>query len=998
MGFLDNIFKKSKKDKKREEDTKIGFDEKAKIKENKLDHIDHLIKEKQEKERQKEQEQQNKLKQDIKKIAKSGSTEKLGQNEEIIIRGCNKYLKGDSGDYKIIGKPMKGGMGIVYPVLRDELELFAAKTFQDKYSMNVEATKRFEREARIWISLEKHRNIIQAYHFGRINWKPYIFLEFITGDNLAQFMSKKKDGILSMDEAIDFAIQFCAGMSYAEKKCKEMGKIFVHRDIKPSNCLLTQDDTLKITDFGLSKIYEEDVGKEIEILKNIDEWGTSSEVKAYPATDDLILTKTSSIMGTLPYMSPEQFEDVSKVDIRSDVYSFGVMFFQMLTGRLPFIGRSCNEFYLNHKLETPPAPRRWNKKIPDDIINIIYKCLEKNPDDRFENFGKLLNVLSPIYKRMKGEEFTSDISEDSLTAFELGNKGLSLSELGIHSKAIECYDKAIGNLSLSIGMGLFLIQDRRGLSDLAKKDVESRINKEVYMHVITLNNKAKTLNDIGRHAEAIQCCDRALEINPQYVFALANKGIALEGIGEYIKAIECYDEVLKVNPNSDKAWDNKGAAFIRLEKFVKAIECLNEALRINPENAYALCNKGMAYQNLGKHNEAIESFDKALNIHPQLIEAWEHKGRSLGSIGKHNEAVGCFNEALRINPQNAKFLGFIGIAFAYLGKYIEAIEYFDRSLKIDPELSDTYLEKGMALGKLGRNIEAIECYDKLLKINSKDSTTYYRKGIALIKLGRNIEAIECFDMAIGIKQEYTDAYHNKGIALGKIGKHAEAIECFNKVIDIDPEYEDAYYNKGVALVKLGKSVEARECFDKSKKMKNATSWFKDASEFAKLGENFKAIECYDKALDINPNYAEAWADKGTVLIRIGKYLEALSCCKKAININPNDSINWSTRGNALLRLKKDNEAIECYNRAIEISPQDGKLWANKGSCLNNIGKYDEAIECCDKALIKDPKDSIAWVGKGIALQKTGRDSESRHCFMKAIQLNPAMAREFSQFL
>jgi len=305
------------------------------------------------------------------KTREAAKEEKKGFPKGHILR----YSATDS--YKIIGEPMIGGMGIVYPVIEGEdiFSLQAAKTFQDEFALDDDAVKRFINEAKTWVNLGRHPNIVRAHFVSKIEGRPYIFMDFMPGGSLGHYMAGKRDGILDIAEAVDFAMQFCAGMSHAGRKYRKMGREFAHRDIKPGNCLLSHDKkTLKITDFGLSKVYEEQVGKEMEITVGGAVGGASSPDS--PGTD-IKLTATGSFMGTCPYMPPEHFEDFHRTDVRGDIYSFGVMFFQMLTGRFPFIGRTPEEFYRNHKIESPPDPRRWNKKIPDDIIKIIYKCIEK---------------------------------------------------------------------------------------------------------------------------------------------------------------------------------------------------------------------------------------------------------------------------------------------------------------------------------------------------------------------------------------------------------------------------------------------------------------------------------------------------------------------------------------------------------------------------------------------------------------------------------------------
>ena len=210
------------------------------------------------------------------------------------------------GRYEIRDIKM-GGMGVVY-LCYDPKNIMpvAIKTFQDKYLKDKDSVDRFIYEANAWVDLEKHKNIVRAYYVENIEYRPYIFLEYVAGDkyygaDLRGWILRKG---LDLKTTLNFAIQFCDGMIHAEKKFKEMGKPFVHRDIKPANIMVTKDRVLKVTDFGLVK----------SILTSQDEIDLGRG------------------WGTFEYMSPEQWLDSENIDTRSDIYSFGCVLYEMVCG------------------------------------------------------------------------------------------------------------------------------------------------------------------------------------------------------------------------------------------------------------------------------------------------------------------------------------------------------------------------------------------------------------------------------------------------------------------------------------------------------------------------------------------------------------------------------------------------------------------------------------------------------------------------------------------
>jgi tetratricopeptide (TPR) repeat protein len=527
----------------------------------------------------------------------------------------------------------KGGMGIVYIAHDHEWDrIFAIKTFQDQYLWDEDIIQRFMAEAQTWTELERHTNIVFANFIQRIEGKPLLFLEYINGGDINPFV-----GNLTIEETLDFAIQFCTGMEYAYQK---LGVI--HRDIKPGNVMVQKDPrfksgyAFKITDFGLVKVLGD---------KFLDEF-----------------VEISTGMGTLPFMPPEQFPEriqekfsfKGQVTTRSDIHSFGATLYLLLTGKMPFI--DLNEIFIKQ----PVSPKNLNPKIPELMDKLIIKCLEKNPDKRYTDFTELKEKLVEISNDFTHESYAIVGEKEKLTYSDWSNKGFALDELGKFPEAIECYDKSL--------------------------EINPRYD-------LAWNNKGLALADLGNLPEAIGCYDRALEINPRYGNALKNKGNALKNLGKLLEAIGCCDKVLEINPRDDGAWDNKGNALRELEKFPEAIVCYDKSLEINPRYFEAWNNKGLTLADLGKFPEAIECYDKALEINPRYDRAWNNKGVALGNLGNSHNAIGCCDKALEINPRFFEAWNNKGIALKNLGKFPEAIECYERFMEFAPPEYASHVEK-----------------------------------------------------------------------------------------------------------------------------------------------------------------------------------------------------------------------------------------------------------------------------------------------------------------
>jgi len=583
------------------------------------------------------------------------------------------YKKGSfiGQNYEVQRELGHGGFGIVYHVYSHETkEVYALKTFRDEYLADTETRELFRREASVWIELERHPYIVQAYFVDEVSGRLYIVMEYIAPDEMGL---NSLEGYLArqppdLAQSLRWAIQFCHGMEYAYSR-----GVRCHRDIKPANIMISTDKTVKITDFGLAGVL-----------------GTPSVQKP---------------VGTPEYMSPEQFETMD-VDTRSDIYSFGVVMFEMLTGRRPFYidveDERWNRCKQCHQEVLPDPPRQINPTVPIELERIVLKCLEKRPEDRYQSFDELRAHLEPLLKRQTGEAMKLP-TPDEFRASEWANKGKSLQHLRRFDEAIKCHDRA-----LEINPQLAEVWSNRGNSlhslgrfDEAIKchDRALKINPQL---AEAWNNKGNSLHSLGRFDDAIKCYDRALEINPQYAEAWYNKGLSLYNLRHFDDATECYDKALEINPQYADAWNNKGNSLSSLGRLDEASRCYDKALEINPQLVEAWNNKGNSLESLGRFDEAIKCYDRALEINPQYALAWFNKGNSLSSLGRFDEAIKCYDRALEINPQYANAWFNKGLSEDQLGLRRNAAISYRRFIELAPA------EYAETIGKIHQRLRELE--------------------------------------------------------------------------------------------------------------------------------------------------------------------------------------------------------------------------------------------------------------------------------------------------
>jgi len=301
-----------------------------------------------------------------------------------------KWRVGDkiAGRYEIryvLGGEGRSGMGIVYICHDPESRmLFALKTFQERYFFSKETNNLFEREAHVWTELGKHPYIVWAIVAAILEDRLFIVLEYITprqGKNtLTHYF-----GTLDLPDILKFSIQFCYGMEYAYSK-----GVDAHRDIKPDNIMITQDKTVKITDFGLAKAFQE-----LPLREDIISTGERPGLSIFQSKAG------KRVCGTLQYMSPEQFDGYA--DRRSDIYSFGITLYQMVGGgKFPFIGKGRTD---EERQQDYERLHRYGRIPPISslLFPLIQKCLEKDPNNRYQEFTSIREELQSILLKETGE-------------------------------------------------------------------------------------------------------------------------------------------------------------------------------------------------------------------------------------------------------------------------------------------------------------------------------------------------------------------------------------------------------------------------------------------------------------------------------------------------------------------------------------------------------------------------------------------------------------------
>jgi TolB-like protein/predicted Ser/Thr protein kinase len=263
------------------------------------------------------------------------------------------------GRYEIRSQLGEGGMGEVY--LAEDVQLgrqVAVKFLPSALMADEQANKRLIQEARAAATLD-HPNICAVYEVGDAEGRSFIVMQYLDGKTLDSRILNKS---LPVKESLAIAIEVADALETAHARG------IIHRDIKPSNIMITSRGQAKVMDFGLARLVD---------------GASESEAKTQS-----LLTTPGTILGTVPYMSPEQVKG-EKVDVRTDIFSFGVVLYEMLTGHQPFTSRSAAETISAILNEEPPTLSRYAPDLPDDLQRITHKCLEKDRSLRYQSAAEV---------------------------------------------------------------------------------------------------------------------------------------------------------------------------------------------------------------------------------------------------------------------------------------------------------------------------------------------------------------------------------------------------------------------------------------------------------------------------------------------------------------------------------------------------------------------------------------------------------------------------------
>ncbi|MBZ5701165.1 MAG: protein kinase [Acidobacteriia bacterium] len=670
------------------------------------------------------------------------------------------------GHYRILEKIGQGSMGDVY-LARDEhldrqvaIKVLPAGTFSDESTR-----KRFHQEA-LFLSQINHPGIATIYDFDTQENIDFLVTEYIPGVSLSE---KLAQGLLAEGEILPLALQLVSALLAAHSHG------LIHRDLKPSNLRLMPDGRLKLLDFGLA-----------QSLPSVSGTGSTG------STDNT----SGSFAGTLCYMPPEQFQG-QPPDARSDIYAVGVILYEMATGHRPFEQKLLTSFSEAVLHQRPPAPRGLRPDLSPRLEQILLRCLEKNPEFRYQSCADLLadlkraaipdtqaeSSLAVLYfenlaGRPEEEYFRDGITEDITTELSRIN-GLRVFS---RSAVLPYRDKPVTPFQLGIQLGASHVLE----GSLRREGDHLRITAKL---VETRNAHCLWAERYDRQISDVFAIQDEIASNIARSLRLVLSDQDRRAIEKLPTAdINAYDFYLR-GRQFFRQFRRKGFDFAR-QMFARAIE-------IDP--AYARAYAGIAdcsaflymYWDSTADNlrQADEASRKALELDPDLAEAHASRGLTASLQKQYAEAERELQIAIRLGPKLFEPYYFLARSCYAQGKLKEAATWFERASAGYPEDYQAPLLLASSLRGLGRLQEAEAAYrrgllaaEKHLELHPDDARALYLGAIALSQLGDKPRSSEWAERALAMEPDEPQVLYNVACVYALLEEAEKALTCLEKSV------------------------------------------------------------------------------------------------------------------------------------------------------------------------------------------------------------------------
>jgi serine/threonine-protein kinase len=764
------------------------------------------------------------------------------------------------GRYRLVEKIGAGGMGEVWSAIDTELEReVAIKFLPEHLGDDAERLARFEREAKTVAALD-HPNIVTIHSVETHEGQRFFTMQLVKGEPLSA--SIPSEG-MTLERFLDIAIPLADAMSAAH----EQG--IVHRDLKPANVMVTTEGRVKVLDFGLAKLGDR----------------TPESPSTDSPTESMTLTRTGLVLGTIPYMSPEQVEG-KPLDHRSDLFSLGVVLHQMATGRPPFKGDSRPALISSILRDEPPSVVEARPELPSELGRIVRHCLRKDPERRYQTAKELRNELEELRhtemleaRRLPTPPATQPKREAKrylwlavaatvallLVVAVIDRTGLKEWLTGgeppprIESLAILPLNNLSGDPDqeyFADGMTEALITE---LAQVGELKVISRTS------VMQYKGAAMPLTQIGS----------ALGVDAVVEGSVLREGDTIRVTAQLIDAgsdehlwADSYDRDLRDVLELQRELARTIAERIHLRLTPEDRARLDRTDTIDPA-AYEAYLKGQFYSakmHADAFRRALSFFEEAIEKAP--LHAPAHAGAAscyhllagystLPPAEGYEKARAMATRALELDDRNAEAHKVLGVvAFEYDWDWQGSGRHYRRALELNPNYAIALADSAWSLSFLGKHEAAIARAERAVEVDPLSLAIGVALGETLVNAGRVDEGIDKLRGVLELDPHFVRAHSILAVAHEKKGMLEEAIAENEKTVELSGEH----LNYRARLVRVralaGDEPQALRFLDELTERARAeyVSPINFTLVYMGLGRHGEAIDWLEKAYDARSIY------------------------------------------------------------------------------------------------------------------------------------------------
>ena len=851
--------------------------------------------------------------------SRCGTPMPVGESETIQMMDTSALPPGsDFGPrYRIESLLGQGGMGRVYKAYDKDLDrVVALKVVRHGVMGEVDALKRFKQEL-VLASKISHRNILRIHDMGEVGDTKFITMAYVEGQDLYGIL--RDNPKMPLERVLKFATQFAEALAAAHAEG------VVHRDLKPQNILVNKDDQIFISDFGLAKSFEEGA---------------------------IGMTRTGAFLGTPRYMSPEQVEG-KPADQRSDLYAYGLILYEMVTGDVPFTGETTLKVMYQRIQEKPKSPKLVNPALPNWLVRIIMRCLEKDSADRYQSAyeiladlqgsrsgsstGRTVQIEIPEFASRRWTWVVAGVVVVVALAFAISPVRHLI--LGLKNGAGISGIPPVSQGKFVAIMPFRVLGDEQALSYIAEGLNEALSAKlfqlkEVKLASETAVAKVSEKEPLGKIA-------RTLGVN------MVVQGV-IQGDAEKLGVIVNLMDPLE----GKKLWTKQ---FMGSAKDLLTIEDQISSQLVTALNVKA-SSEEMA-RAAERPTDNVDAYDLYLRGRQAL--------RGPDVVKSAQTSMDYFEQGIKKDPGFA--LAYSGLADASLTMYREKKDAFFAQKALSAaqhaeQLKDSLPEVHFSLGSVylrtGKTPEAIAELKRGLALAPNSDEGYVRLGNAYMEGGQKEEAIAAYNKAIEVNPYYWGHHIVLGNAYFSIGKTEEALAEFKRVTELDPENVRGWDNLGNALQRLGRVEEA--------------------------------LPAYQKSIVLEPTWS-AYSNLGNAYFMLKRYNEAIPAFEKATELGPNQELAMGNLADAYRASGQKDKAMATYDKAIALAFQDLQVNAQNTGAMEDLALYyakkgdsKHGLEYIQRARTIDKKDVGLIYVQATVENLAGKHADALHTLKEAL--------------